>query len=392
MQHDLIVIGAGPAGLSFARALAGSGLDILLLEKLEESVLADPPYDGREIALTHHSVVVLEDLDIFPRIPAEHVSPIREARVLNGSSPYFLQFDHQATGKEALGYLVSNHRIRKAAYEAAANAPGITLRTGAEVAAVTTDDGSARVTLTDGERLEASLLVAADTRFSQARRDMGISASQLDFGRVMIVCQVNHAEDHHGIAYECFHYTETIALLPLPGRCSSLVLTVNASDAREMVEMDPQAFAAVMQERLGGRLGTLELASERYPYPLVAVYADRFVGNRFALVGDAAVGMHPVTAHGFNLGLGGASLLAGRIRDAHGRGEPITSAPVLKGYEWRHRRDSLPLYLATNAIARIYATNAPPARLARNLLLRAGNRLSPVKHLLLDRLTDIRAA
>jgi 2-polyprenyl-6-methoxyphenol hydroxylase-like FAD-dependent oxidoreductase len=126
----------------------------------------------------------------------------------------------------------------------------------------------------------------------------------------------------------------------------------------------------------------MSLASERYAYPLVAVYPSRFVSRRYAVIGDAAVGMHPVTAHGFNLGLVGQDTLAGLVRAAHTRGADIASDEVLQRYDRAHRRATLPLFLATNAIVRLYTDDSPPARLVRGALLGAASRVAPIGSLL----------
>ena len=138
IKCDVAVIGAGPAGLSFARSLAGTGLDIILAEKLPGRVLANPPMDGRDIALTHLSVEILKELDVWPLFPAGSISAIKEARVLDGRSPYFLHFDHNDTDKNALGYIVSNHLIRKALYKSLDGFSNIRLIAGVEAVSVTT--------------------------------------------------------------------------------------------------------------------------------------------------------------------------------------------------------------------------------------------------------------
>src|ERR1700722_4910239 len=114
--YDVIIIGAGPSGLSFARALADTGLRLCLVEKQSLATLANPPLDGRDIALTHDSMCLMEDLGILKHILKREISPIRQAQVFSGASSYFLGFDTTGTGKDALGYLVPNNEIRKASY------------------------------------------------------------------------------------------------------------------------------------------------------------------------------------------------------------------------------------------------------------------------------------
>ena len=112
--QDVIIIGAGPAGLSFARSLAEAGLNVLIVEKKSKDDLHNPSYDGREIALTEQSADILKKLGAWNRIDNQLISPIKEAKVLNGNSPYSLNF---SDGQNNLGYLISNHLIRRALYE-----------------------------------------------------------------------------------------------------------------------------------------------------------------------------------------------------------------------------------------------------------------------------------
>jgi 2-polyprenyl-6-methoxyphenol hydroxylase-like FAD-dependent oxidoreductase len=132
----------------------------------------------------------------------------------------------------------------------------------------------------------------------------------------------------------------------------------------------------------------MRLSSTRHVYPLVATFARRFVGPRFALVGDAAVGMHPVTAHGFNLGLRSQDTLAESLRRAAARGGDIGAADGLLRYESRHRRHARPLYLATNAIVRLYTDPRPLAALVRRAALEVADRFAPFKHVALAALTE----
>lgn len=131
----------------------------------------------------------------------------------------------------------------------------------------------------------------------------------------------------------------------------------------------------------------MTVAGPRCTYPLVGVYAKRFVAERFALLGDAAVGMHPVTAHGFNFGLLGQDLLARELRAARAAGQSIAAPALLARYERRLRLATRPLYLATNALASLYTDDRRPARALRKLALGAGARLSPFRRLVMSGLT-----
>lgn len=384
---EVLIVGAGPAGLSLACALARQGLRVKLLERQSRAALAEAAPDGREIALTHRGVDILEQLGIWARIPATEVSTIREARVLNGESPRALHFDSRDSGAVGLGFLVPNHLIRRAAYAAAEQQTGIEILDDAQVRKLAVDEQAAQVQLADGRRLRARLLVAADSRLSDSRRQLGIGADLRDFGREVIVCHLAHSRPHEGIAYECFGHGRTLAMLPLTGNRVSAVLTAPSDEAERLRRLPPADYARLLSEQFGGRLGEMQLVGERHSYPLVAVYAQQFVGRRFALIGDAAVGMHPVTAHGFNLGLYGVDALSRALAAARREGRDLGALPVLERYQSEHRRASAPLYYGTNFLVGLYTDERPPARFARQALLGVANRLPPLKSAITRQLT-----
>ncbi len=388
-SFDIVVIGAGPAGLGFARALADSGLEIALVETQSRDVLESPPEDGRDIALTHTSEKIMTDLGMWEHIPTDQVGTIRDAKVLNGPSPFALHFDSAGSGADYLGRIVPNYLIRKAAFEVAKDLPNVTLICDSEVTSVETDTAGGHVGMKDGRQLQAALVIAADSRFSTTRRKMGLAANSLDFGRIVIVCEMEHELSHENTAYECFHYDQTLAILPMYGNKSSVVVTLPSVKAEAVLNMDPQDFADNIAERFEGRLGAMKLVTKRHAYPLVGVLAKEFVTNRFALIGDAAVGMHPVTAHGYNLGLSGALLLAGEVLAAKQSGRDIGDLAGLKRYEAAHRRAVLPLYHGTNALVRLYTDDSAPGKFLRGAALRLGNFLPPVKSRILKQLTHI---
>ncbi|MDY0029283.1 MAG: 5-demethoxyubiquinol-8 5-hydroxylase UbiM [Pseudobdellovibrionaceae bacterium] len=388
MDSDIIIIGAGPAGLSFARILADTGLQITLLEKQPEKILAKPDYDGREIALTHLSHRLMSETGMWGKISPKDISLIKDAKVLNGDLDKPLFFDHAKSGKENLGFMVSNHHIRRAAYEVCKPYKNIKLLTEKEVSAVETDEVGGTVTFKDGKKLSAKLIIAADSRFSATRRMMGISTDMRDFGRMCIVCKVKLDRDHDDTAYECFFYDRTLAVLPLNGRYCSVVITIDSKDAHLVLDQSPKEFGAELTKRMEGRFGNMTLDTKLFPYPLVGTFADRFYATRYALIGDAAVGMHPVTAHGFNFGLRGAHTLAMEIKKFQELGLDIGSEDLLRRYNETHRAATLPLYWGTNALVGLYTKTTPLAKLARKALLAVGQHLPPAKRIIMNQLTE----
>ena len=397
MENDIVIVGAGPVGLCLARSLSGFGLRIVVIEQQSLDEISEPKFDGREIALTQKSVRLMRTLGLWDLIDPDARSPLCGAKVFNGSSLSALEIGHELGGHTELGWLVSNHLIRKAAYDALhgsiAENHDVTLIAAEKVNSVKTGDVSASVTLESGKTLSAKLIVAADSRFSPTRKMMGISANMRDFGKSMLVCRMTHEQSHHHTAWEWFGYGQTLALLPMnPDRLtnahqSSVVLTLPAREVSELAYLDPDEFSANIEQRFARRLGAMKLVSTRHVYPLVSVYPERFVGTRFATAGDAAVGMHPVTAHGFNFGLTGVETLCKGIVAAQRNGFDVGAESVLSRYESSHRRATRPLFLATRFITDIYTNGTVPARLARNIMLRAASHLTPFKKAIAASLT-----
>ena len=390
-HSDIVVVGAGPAGLSFARTLADSGLRITIVEKSPLESISNPAYDGREIALTHLSKEIMERLGMWQRVPENEIYPLRDAKVWNGSSSYQLHFPQptQARGgaTDRLGNLISNHNIRKAAYDAVAGQDNVTLLAGVGVKEARTDADGAYITLDNGEQLTARLLVAADSRFSQTRRQIGISADMHDFGRTVIVCRFKHEISNCHTAVEFFQYGRTLALLPLEEHLTNCVITIDSDKAGALLAMSPEELAADLEKQLKNKLGKMEKAGTLHTYPLVGVHAGRFFTTRAALIGDAAVGMHPVTAHGFNLGLESADILGKLVMQAAQNGQDIGASSLLERYDAKHQLHTRPLYHGTNAMVKLFTNEAAPAKLLRNLVLRVSNNLPPVKKLITRQLT-----
>ena len=402
LDCDVLIVGGGPAGLSLAASLGQAGLTATVLELQSAEQLAQPAADGREIALTHPSVALLQRLGSWQRLDAHDIGLLRAAQVhdgpVGGAQPLHLHAG--GTGVEQLGWIVPNHALRRSAWEVASTSPGVRLLTGARVLQVGVQAGHAEVQYLPAgapegasQRLRAALVVAADSRFSSARRQLGIGAAMTDFGRTVIVCRMRCEQPHDQVAHECFGYERTLAILPLPddvvdgAPLCSAVVTADSAQAQALLALPAQEFAERVAEQFGHRLGAMQLLGERHAYPLVAVYAHRFTGPRCALLGDAAVGMHPVTAHGYNLGLAGVASLSAALADARARGLDIGAPDVLQRYARAHHLHAWPIFQGTNAIVRLYTDTRRLPRLARRAVLGAALRLPPLQAAIVSQLT-----
>lgn len=389
--NDVVIVGAGPAGLSLACALADAGMSVRVLEQQPLAALETPAEDGREIALTHRSRRLMARLGLWEELPPDAIAPLREARVLDGVRTQALRFAAPAFSTEPLGWLVPNHLIRASALAAVRRRTGVRLQCEARVVALDLGRDRAGVTLADGRHCDAALVVAADSRFSQTRRLAGIGASMRDFGRSIVVARMAHSLPNDGIAWECFGYGNTLALLPMNGDRSSVVVTVPSHAAPEWLAMPEAEFAARIETQTGARLGAMRLVGARHHYPLVGAYAHKFAAHRFALIGDAAVGMHPVTAHGWNLGLYGVETLARELEAALDGGRDIGGRAPLHAFEREHRLATRPIYLGTNALVSLFTDERAPAKLLRRAVLDTAGHLpvfsSLVKSLVTRQLT-----
>ena len=397
MNVDIVVVGAGPSGLCLAKSLSGQGLKIVIVEQQDLSAISKPMFDGREIALTQESAKTMKMLGLWDLIEPHSISPLRDAKILDGRSQFEMLIPHQLSHYSELGWLISNHLIRQAAYDAMQIATelnsDITLIAGHKVVKVKACESTAKVTLDDGVEINSKLVVAADNRFSTTRRMMGIAADMHDFGRNMLVCCMTHDAPHEHTAWEWFDYGQTLALLPMnPDPInnryrSSVVITIPSDEAEDLMKLSPEEFSRNAKMRFGSRLGEMNLISTIHSYPLVSVYPKRLIATRFATVGDAAIGMHPVTAHGFNFGLLGVQKLSREILSAHQTGKDIGEQSLLLRYERAHRLKTRPLYLMTRLITELYTKESPPARLLRKALLHISERITLFKRSIATSLT-----
>ncbi len=386
VQTDIVIIGAGPAGLSLAGVLARKGLKVAIIDPAKADNLEHPLDDGREIALTRLSRKLLENWQQWSLLSEGECAPLQEAHVFDGLSeqPMMVKSSNDV---EPLGWMVSNQVLRRVAYATAKDLEGIEWHLTRRMQRIDINDTSARVELDDGSQINARLVVAADSRFSSARRAAGLSARMHDFGRTMLVCRMQLQKPTPGVAWEWLDYGQTLALLPLNQDMASVVITLPPAEIDQLLALPVEEFEQQVAERFRHRLGGMQLVGERYAYPLVGVRPDNIVSQRFACIGDAAVGMHPITAHGYNLGLRGIALLSDQIQSALDNGRDFAGSSVLANFQNDFQAIAYPLYFSTLSIVRLYCDDRAPAKLLRRAGLRFGQHFPPFKKLLVSALS-----
>ena len=262
-------------------------------------------------------------------------------------------------------------------------APNLTLHAPA-VAEVTRSPAGATIRLGDGTQFESRLVVAAEGRNSPLRRQAGLAAQRWSYPQSGLVCAIAHERPHNNTALEHFLPAGPFAQLPMAAseagpHISAIVWTERQATAPRLMALDDDAFAAEVQTRLGDHLGAIRLVGQRWLYPLSAMYVHRVTAERLAVVGDAAHGIHPIAGQGLNLGLRDAIALAGLVITAHAAGEDIGASALLARYQRNRRADNLSMLLATDGLDRLFSTDNPLVRAARDLGIAAVHRMPGLK-------------
>ena len=378
---DVIVAGAGVAGLALATALARAlkpGFTVAVCD----AVLANAPAaDDRVSAIAAGARRLLETLGVWQRL-SNPVQPIREMKITDSRlgdavRPVFLSFDGEIEEGEPFAHMVEN-RDMLVALRAAAVEAGVCFVPYA-VEGYETGDEEARVRLASGERTEARLVAAADGARSKLRAAAGIKTVSWSYGQSGIVATIGHERDHDGRAEEHFLPGGPFAILPLSGRRSSIVWTEPAAEAARLIALPPDEFHAELEHRFGLKLGEIEVLSSPRAYPLGFTIARTFVGRRLALVGDAAHVIHPIAGQGLNLGLRDVAALAECITEAARLGLDPGGPDVLERYERWRRFDTVAMGIATDGLNRLFSNRSDLLKLGRDIGLGVVDRMPPLK-------------
>ena len=380
ISADVAIAGGGMVGLSLGVALARAGIDTVVMDGEDPARMRSAEFDGRVCSIAYGSKRVLDGIGVWDGMAGD-AEPILEIRVSDRDAPLFLHYDHRDVGDNPLGWIVENRITQTALLDAAAGCAK--LRHLAPVSVTEFAPAGERIEagLKDGRRISARLAVAADGRRSGLRQAAGIRTTDWSYDQTGIVCTVNHARPHRGIAHERFLPTGPFAILPMTEQRASIVWTEKTDLAPHLLALDDREFHAELASRFGDFLGTLETAGPRWSYPITLTHANRYASERLALAGDAAHAIHPLAGQGFNLGVRDIAALAELIVDRQRLGLDIGAPDLLARYQRWRRFDTMTLIAVTDGLNRLFSNDVAPLRLARDLGLAAVNRSPRLKRL-----------
>ena len=365
-DYDIIIAGGGMIGTSLALALAPLKLKVAVVEAVARGAAAQPSFDDRSTALSRSSQRMFEAMGLWPQIVAAS-TPIRHIHVSDKGRFGFSHIDADEQGVEALGYVVINRVLGGVLQDALADAGGVNMICPARISAVSLSDDSAMVTVSDSSneyRLSCRLLVAADGANSAVRDMIGISATRSDYGQWAVIGNLLPEEAPLNRAFERFTEDGPIAMLPVADERAAFVWMQAPDEAQAALELSDAEFTARLQAAFGNRLGRFSKVGKRAAYPLALTRTNGLISRRSVVVGNAAHGLHPVAAQGFNLGMRDVAALCDCI--AAGDGD-IGAARVLESYaDWR-RPDHRKLVGFTHGLVQLFSDARTPARVLRDI-------------------------
>ena len=378
MKFDVLIVGAGLAGSALAAALRGSTLKIGIVEARPPSRPAG--WDPRIYAISPTNADFLSAIGIWQHLDPTRMAPVYDMEI-HGDAGGRLDFSAYDSGLRELAWILESSLMQQELWETVKRQHNVTLICPASPAALSIDDAAARLTLTDGRRIEARLVVAADGRDSWVRQAAGIGARNTPYDEKGVVANFRCEKAHRNTAFQWFRPDGVLAYLPLPEQHMSMVWSAPDAIADELVALSPEALCAKVAAAGEHRLGALELVTPAAAFPLRLMRVDTAVQARLALIGDAAHAIHPLSGHGINLGYQDARVLAEQLAALPAWRDP-GELPVLRAYARARAEETALLQYTTHGLNRLFKPADPLLSGLRNIGLNLTNKLPVLRNAL----------
>jgi 2-octaprenyl-6-methoxyphenol hydroxylase len=381
---DVLIAGAGLTGLSAAFGMAKAGFDVVCCGGTERTGR------GRTVALLDQSVAFLDSLGLWASLQSR-AAPLRSLRLIDDTGGFFpprpVEFHAAEIGLDAFGWNIENDLMAEALAAAVAQSPRVE-RVAAGVAAYDFSADAVRAKFEDGREISARLAIGADGRDSKARRAAGLEARLHRYPQTALTAHLAHRLPHDDFSTEFHTRGGPFTLVPLPASAaepnrSSLVWVMGHEEARRRAALDDEALAREIERQAHALLGAIRIQGERGFFPMVRQTVPKIVGERLALVGDAAHVLPPIGAQGLNLGLRDvAAIIAGAV-EACADGRDIGGPQTLAAYESARRADVILRTGAVDGLNRSLLTRFAPIDVARGAGLAALSAVGPLRRLVM---------
>ncbi|MEO0752665.1 MAG: UbiH/UbiF family hydroxylase [Pseudomonadota bacterium] len=388
--YDIVISGAGIAGLSAACALGQAGWQVLCVDPTEPITNSTAKgADLRTTAILQPGRQVLEEAGVWDRL-GDRPSALQIMRIVDagGVEPaprVVREFDAADISDRPFGWNVPNWLLRREMVARAAEIATLEIRTGVGVASVLTREREARIRFSDGTSARCSLLIAADGRASPVRQAVGIPVTTTRYGQKALAFAVTHDLPHDSVSTEIHRSGGPFTLVPLPdhdGRpCSAVVWMERGVEAQRLMDLPVPAFETEMTARSCALLGPLTLASRRTIWPLINQIAARMSGERVALMAEAAHVVPPIGAQGLNMSLADLSTLLDLSRN---QPDTLGDRAMLEAYHKRRYSEIAVRVAGIDILNRASMAEGQRLRDVRARGLDALYNLAPVRRMLMQ--------
>jgi 2-octaprenylphenol hydroxylase len=364
-QFDIIIVGSGLVGASFAQAMKDSGLELALVEGVEP-VAPAPEWTSRVFAISPGSIEFLSESGAWQQFDAARIAPVLGMHIYGDDGKASLDFDAHQSGLAELAVIAEVRHMQHGLWRALQRQENLELFCPARCASLRLQEEAAVLRLEDGRELRAALIVGADGRESWVRSQAGMDAEPASYRQMGVIANFETELPHGDAAWEWFRGDGVLAFLPLPGNRISIVWTVFEEHAAELMALPPDEFCRQVQEASHSALGKLKLLSKPSAFPLRLLHLEHLVKSRVALIGDAAHNVHPLAGQGVNLGFQDARELAKVLKDRSPQPD-CGDHFLLRRYERARKADILAMQLVTDGLQKLFNNRNPALKLARNL-------------------------
>ena len=376
-DHDVIIVGGGMVGAALAARLGQTGFSVGLVEQGDAPTPPSGDYDLRISSLNARSLAFIKASGTT--LPEERSCPFRHIDVSNQDGTGHSLFSAEDSGMEDFGIFIENRTLQYALWQRLEQLPSVTCYTQCAPLSTVSATNSRLLELDNGKTLSARLIVGADGATSTLRSLAGISVTRYDYHQRAMIINVETELPQQDVSWQVFTPTGPLAMLPRPGQRASLVWYDRDETTKAREQLDDDALTAAIEMAFPKRLGKITRIVARASFPIKRQHAQRYIGKRLALIGDAAHVVHPLAGQGLNIGLHDADTLAEIIIKGRDPGDPID----LLRFECQRRVANQAMIAATDSFHHLF-TGAKPLRQLGDLSLQIAERFPFAKRMMMQ--------